>query len=63
MCINFFADQDYALAFQCHPEFKANALESWLIGHACELAKNAIDIRALREDCQTWSEKLARQGQ
>lgn len=38
------------LALQFHIEADISKLERWLIGHTCELADAAIDIRKLRAD-------------
>lgn len=38
----------HALALQFHPEADPSRIESWLIGHACELAQAGIDVPALR---------------
>ncbi|MGK9174395.1 glutamine amidotransferase [Yokenella regensburgei] len=49
----------YALAFQFHLEVTAAALESWLVGHACELHQAGIDPRTLREDATRYSASLS----
>ncbi len=39
------------LAFQCHPEARAGDIESWLIGHACEIAATAgASVEGLRSE-------------
>jgi GMP synthase (glutamine-hydrolysing) len=43
-----FTMQDFALALQFHPEVFAEGLESWYVGHACELHQKGIEISALR---------------
>jgi GMP synthase (glutamine-hydrolysing) len=43
-----FALESFALALQFHVEVEPATLESWLIGHAVELAKAGIDPRELR---------------
>ena len=57
-----FAADDFALALQFHPELRANLIERWLVGHACELAVNRIDINALRMDSGRYGESLAARG-
>ncbi len=49
------------LAFQCHPEARAADIESWLIGHACEIASTAgADVEQLRRDTAAFGPTLAR---
>ncbi|HMD75960.1 MAG TPA: glutamine amidotransferase [Terracidiphilus sp.] len=43
-----FAIDDFALALQFHPEVTADALESWYVGHACELHHAGIRVESLR---------------
>lgn len=52
----------HVLAFQCHPEVLGDTLERWLVGHACELAANHIDVPELRADGLLFSRQLAQQG-
>jgi len=41
----------HALALQFHPEVKAEKIEHWLIGHACEIASQpGLSVTALREE-------------
>lgn len=45
----------HVLALQFHLEADPDRLESWLVGHACELAQAGIDPREIRrqsEDCR-----------
>ena len=51
------------LAFQCHPEVRADAIERWLIGHACELSSAKISVNQLREDTRRFGAALEEQGQ
>lgn len=49
------------LAFQCHPEIRAAGIESWLIGHACEIASTSgVDVEQLRRDTAKHGPALAR---
>ncbi|HKT71295.1 MAG TPA: glutamine amidotransferase [Steroidobacteraceae bacterium] len=51
---------DNVLAFQCHPEFRAADVESWLIGHACEIAGTpGVEPRQLRADAARHGPLLA----
>jgi len=43
-----FAFGPQALGIQFHPEARGDGFERWLIGHAFELAKAGVDIKALR---------------
>lgn len=52
----------HCLAFQCHPEFTSTSIESWLIGHACELTKHKINVTQLREESLLQGEALKQQG-
>jgi GMP synthase (glutamine-hydrolysing) len=51
---------DNALALQFHPEVTAEGLESWYVGHAYELSKRGISVRALREDGKRHAPALAK---
>lgn len=53
----------HALGFQCHPEFRADRVEQWLVGHACELAAAGIDPEGIRAESRIHGEALARQAQ
>jgi len=54
-----FSVGNYALGFQFHLEVTAVGLESWLVGHACELSHAGIDPRTLREDARRHSARLS----
>jgi GMP synthase (glutamine-hydrolysing) len=43
-----FAIEDFALALQFHPEVTSGGLESWYVGHACELGHARIPASRLR---------------
>lgn len=52
-----------ALAFQCHPEVRAEDFERWLIGHACEIdARGSPTVTQLREDTARLAPTLTRQA-
>ncbi len=53
---------DFALGLQFHVEADPASLESWLIGHACELAGAKIDPRTLRADARRHGEATAAAG-
>ena len=55
-----FAVGGHALALQFHPEADASRLETWLIGHSCELAAAGVDPRAIRADAARYGEALRR---
>ena len=48
------------LGLQFHIEAEARRIESWLIGHAVELAQARIDPRAIRRDALRHGETLQR---
>lgn len=50
-----------ALAFQCHPEVRAEDFERWLIGHACEIEASG-SVTQLREDTARLAPTLTRQA-
>ena len=50
---------DYALALQFHPEVTAKGLESWYVGHACELNQSGIAPNDLRADSRRLEGALA----
>ncbi len=47
------------IGFQFHPEAGGPGFESWLVGHACELAATGIDPRVLRQDAARHGPSLA----
>jgi GMP synthase (glutamine-hydrolysing) len=53
---------DWALALQFHLEADPDAIESWLIGHAGELAAAKIDPRTIRADARRSGVALAAAG-
>ncbi|QUS39788.1 glutamine amidotransferase [Tardiphaga alba] len=58
-----FAIGPNVLGLQFHPEADTTqGLESWLIGHACELAAAGIDPRDIRADARRHGEPLAQAG-
>lgn len=51
---------DFALALQFHPEVTAKGLESWYVGHACELGHASISTVDLRAASERMEAALAR---
>ncbi len=52
-----------ALAFQCHPEVRAQDLEKWFVGHAVEVsATRGTNIAQLRSDTVRYGADLERAG-
>ena len=50
----------FVLAFQCHPEVRQEDFESWLIGHANEIAAASnASVEQLRKDTQYYGPTLA----
>ncbi|MGC7402578.1 glutamine amidotransferase [Pandoraea pneumonica] len=49
----------HALGLQFHLEADAAQIESWLVGHACELGAAGVDPVALRADAQRYQARLA----
>jgi GMP synthase (glutamine-hydrolysing) len=51
------------LAFQCHPEVRAQDLEKWFVGHAAELSTApGVNAKALRADTLRYGAALERQA-
>lgn len=51
------------LGFQCHPEIRAQSIEAWLVGHACELSSAAAATPSeLRLQTRELAPILARQA-
>jgi GMP synthase (glutamine-hydrolysing) len=50
--------EDFALALQFHPEVSAEGLESWYVGHACELHQKGIEITNLRKAALQYAPAL-----
>jgi GMP synthase (glutamine-hydrolysing) len=55
-----FAVEDYGLGLQFHLEVDAQRIDSWLIGHATELAQADIDPRILRAQAEEHGARLKR---
>ncbi len=50
----------FVLAFQCHPEVRHEDIESWLVGHACEIAATShVSVERLRNDTRRLGPTLA----
>jgi GMP synthase (glutamine-hydrolysing) len=50
----------FVLAFQCHPEVRHEDIDSWLVGHACEIAATSdASVERLRSDTQRLGPTLA----
>jgi GMP synthase (glutamine-hydrolysing) len=55
---------NYAMAWQCHPEFLETNLEHWLVTHAHELNERGGEqlIAQIRNDTSRWGAELAVRG-
>lgn len=54
-----FSWERFVLAFQCHPEVRHEDMESWLIGHASEIAAfSGASVEQLRKDTQYYGPTL-----
>jgi len=54
-----FSWERFVLAFQCHPEVRHADIESWLIGHACEIAgTSGVSVEQLRKDTHYFGPAL-----
>jgi GMP synthase (glutamine-hydrolysing) len=54
-----FSWERFVLAFQCHPEVRHGDIESWLIGHASEIAAaSGASVEQLRKDTQYYGPDL-----
>jgi GMP synthase (glutamine-hydrolysing) len=55
-----FSWERFVLAFQCHPEVRHEDIESWLIGHATEIAATGgASVEQLRKDSHYYGPTLA----
>jgi GMP synthase (glutamine-hydrolysing) len=55
-----FSWERFVLAFQCHPEVRHADIESWLIGHAAEIAATGgASVEQLRKDSRYYGPTLA----
>jgi GMP synthase (glutamine-hydrolysing) len=53
----------FLLAFQCHPELVGAKIESWLIGHASEIATSKVaTVNDIRRDTAKYGEALETAG-
>lgn len=54
---------DFLLAFQCHPELAHAKIESWLIGHASEIATSKVaTVNDIRRDTERYGNALEAAG-
>ena len=54
-----FECESRAIGFQCHPEIQAEEIESWLLGHACEIgATRGVTVNQVREDTARYAPAL-----
>ena len=53
-----FTIENFALALQFHPEVSAAGLESWYVGHACELHHAGISAANLRSSAREHAAQL-----
>ena len=54
---------DFLLAFQCHPELAHAKIESWLIGHANEIATSKVaTVEEIRRDTEQYGDALETAG-
>jgi GMP synthase (glutamine-hydrolysing) len=50
---------EFLLAFQCHPELVGSKIESWLIGHASEIATSKVaTVEEIRRDTEQYGDAL-----
>ncbi len=55
-----FSWERFVLAFQCHPEVRHEDIESWLVGHACEIGTTSgASVEQLRSDTRRLGPTLA----
>lgn len=53
---------DKLLGLQFHLEADVDKIESWLVGHACELAHAGVDLQQIRTDAQRYGQILHAAG-
>lgn len=58
-----FSVGDQVLGLQFHAELRGSAIESWLIGHACEIAGTpGISVTGIRADTERYASRLEAHG-
>lgn len=57
-----FAYGNHALALQFHPEVDGHRIETWLIGHSCELQHAGLSVTGLRAASSQVADEAAQAG-
>lgn len=59
LCLNQAFSKRSVLALQFHVEAELAEFEHWLVGHACEIAQQGLDVQRLRADAHQYASSLA----